>query len=700
MFDIIKKNAGSFTIAKRVSVLFAFFMVFVTGLLVLLVSAKDEPINFGKQELKGNQYQRVVQDLFKNVAWYRIAASSAATWDEAQDKLKSFSEKIDQSFVALKEVDAKIGADLQYTPEGLKSRKRENASVESLENQWNAIKAMKDVKDLDSKLAELVANIRVSITQLGDTSNLILDPDLDSYYLMDVTLLALPQVQDRVQDSYIKLSTIFQKASLSEQDRIYLNTLQSLMTEADIGRISGDLQTVRNEDPNFFGPLDSIEKELAPSLNGFVEKYKSYASLIKQASEGNEMTKEAKSQILQTGREILEESFQQSVVSIKNLDSFLQNRIEVLGRSKTTSIFISILGILLSMVLGVVINRWISKDLKNVIGTLVGEVNNIEKVTEEIKTASLTLADSATKQAAAIEETVASMEEITSMISQTTNNAAECLVVSNEGSSETQNSKSIVASLNQGMGEIDNSNQKLSEITEVIDQIKNKTKVINDIVFETRLLAFNASIEAARAGIHGKGFAVVAEEVGKLANMSGRSAEEIRTLLDQSIASVNTRVEENKNKVTKGKMIAEKVDESFGKLAELLTKMSSSVSSIASATKEQQIGVTQSNMAMQEMDKITQSNSRDAENLAKLSTVLERGSHQLSSSLVDIKKLVKIDSTYLTHPVVNTIRKDFDNSGATVVEKKPLEVKAAPKVQPTDAENGMKRSSNKWKSAA
>jgi methyl-accepting chemotaxis protein len=77
------------------------------------------------------------------------------------------------------------------------------------------------------------------------------------------------------------------------------------------------------------------------------------------------------------------------------------------------------------------------------------------------------------------------------------------------------------------MNQINYSNEQMSEIVKVIQEIETKTKVINDIVFQTKLLSFNASVEAARAGEQGKGFAVVAEEVGNLAQMSGNAAKEI-----------------------------------------------------------------------------------------------------------------------------------------------------------------------------
>ena len=81
-------------------------------------------------------------------------------------------------------------------------------------------------------------------------------------------------------------------------------------------------------------------------------------------------------------------------------------------------------------------------------------------------------------------------------------------------------------------------NESLSELSKtllVIQEIANKTKLINEIVFQTKLLSFNASVEAARAGEHGKGFAVVAEEIGKLAKVSGSSSEEIAKIVERSI---------------------------------------------------------------------------------------------------------------------------------------------------------------------
>src|SRR6202007_2185187 len=99
------------------------------------------------------------------------------------------------------------------------------------------------------------------------------------------------------------------------------------------------------------------------------------------------------------------------------------------------------------------------------------------------------------------------------------------------------------------MDQIKQSNEKVADIVKVISEIGNKTKVINDIVFQTKLLSFNASVEAARAGEHGRGFAGVCRGVGNLAEMSGKSAKEISSLLEESVSRVETMVAETRQTV-------------------------------------------------------------------------------------------------------------------------------------------------------
>ncbi len=146
---------------------------------------------------------------------------------------------------------------------------------------------------------------------------------------------------------------------------------------------------------------------------------------------------------------------------------------------------------------------------------------------------------------------------------------------------------------------IENSNHRISEVVQVISEIDTKTKVINDIVFQTKLLSFNASVEAARAGEHGKGFSVVAEEIGKLAAMSGSSALEISVMLAENIEKVNMIVKETnesikelvsagKEKVEIGKITATESDIVLDEVVRNISKATHWINEIMNSNLEQE----------------------------------------------------------------------------------------------------------------
>jgi methyl-accepting chemotaxis protein len=244
------------------------------------------------------------------------------------------------------------------------------------------------------------------------------------------------------------------------------------------------------------------------------------------------------------------------------------------------------------------------------------------------------------QQAAAIEETVSSMEEMSSMLAQTAQNSVKGLEVAENGQKDAEQGREVISKMLSAMDEIHASNSRLESIVKLIDEIKSKTKVINDIVFETRLLSFNASIEAARAGAHGKGFAVVAEEVGKLAAMSGKAAEEIKTLLESSATEVSSVVTQTQNRVNSGRAISTECETAFTTMSKTLEKIAEAIRAITAASKEQEIGVKQTNQAMGQMDQVTQKNSGSAESLSTQAVQLSSGAQTLMDSVDDLQTVI------------------------------------------------------------
>ena len=160
-----------------------------------------------------------------------------------------------------------------------------------------------------------------------------------------------------------------------------------------------------------------------------------------------------------------------------------------------------------------------TNNLKQRSASSISTSGNLNKVSSE-------LSDAARLQQEAVQETMAALDQMMSMLSNTNKYVEESLQSADGVNQKTQDGSHIMNRMEESMGSIQNSNSDLESMAKIIEAISEKTNVINEIVFNTKLLAFNASIEAARAGVHGKGFAVVAEEVGNLAQLSGEAAKD------------------------------------------------------------------------------------------------------------------------------------------------------------------------------
>lgn len=188
--------------------------------------------------------------------------------------------------------------------------------------------------------------------------------------------------------------------------------------------------------------------------------------------------------------------------------------------------------------------------VKDIVDDIQSAVVELVEATQAMRDNSQTLAASTTRESAAARETASALEQLNAMIGRNSESAGHSQELSTASKTRSDQSLQIVTKVvgaldnirhNNGdvLTAIERSNNGMKQIIQLIQDIESKTRVINDIVFQTKLLSFNASIEAARADEHGKGFSVVAEEVGNLARMSGASAQEISQLLAASVQRVN-----------------------------------------------------------------------------------------------------------------------------------------------------------------
>jgi methyl-accepting chemotaxis protein len=276
---------------------------------------------------------------------------------------------------------------------------------------------------------------------------------------------------------------------------------------------------------------------------------------------------------------------------------------------------------------------------------------------EHVSSASQSLAGGASQQAASIEETSASLEEIASMTQRNAQNAQNAKGFAAQTKAAAESGVQSTAEMGQAMEGIKAAG---SEMRDAMNGIKTASadvskiiKTIDEIAFQTNILALNAAVEAARAGEAGMGFAVVADEVRNLAQRSAKAAKETADMIAASIKRSEDGVRVTEKVTGAVEDVAARSKHLADKLSEILTKvqqMDEQVVQVATASQEQSQGVSQVNMAVSQMDKVTQSNAASAEEIAASSEELSAQAAVLRGTVSQLRKLVSGESSHPQPP--------------------------------------------------
>jgi hypothetical protein len=278
--------------------------------------------------------------------------------------------------------------------------------------------------------------------------------------------------------------------------------------------------------------------------------------------------------------------------------------------------------------------------LENVCSSLVSNARTVQSASHQVENSSTTLAQAAGEQAASQLETSASIEEILRILTRNSQHAAANLEICKKGQQETVHGKEVVTALKAATEDIQSLNSRLETLIKIINDIDAKTNIINEIAFQTKILSFNASVEAARSGEHGKGFAVVAEEVGKLSAMSKAAAEEIKELISTSSSAVTEVVRLSQEKIGNANEISGQVTSLFDSFHRVMAQIMAATEQMMTAAMEQQTGMAQIKTTMQEVSSATEVTSDNSEMLANYARGLASESEAMRISVNRLSLLV------------------------------------------------------------
>jgi methyl-accepting chemotaxis protein len=488
-----------------------------------------------------------------------------------------------------------------------------------------------------------------------DHYGLALDPEAETYYLIDVALLQSPALMETLGRMRAKGATALTTKNPSIEDR---GALIAMQTKADelYGAIRKSLDKAGTANP-------ALKSKLNAPLQATQDIGKQALQLTQEQIVKAEQLSFAAPDYFAKMTEAIGAQLKLYDAAVNELGAMLDARESALVRTKYELLGAILLLALFAAWFGYLITRSITAPLGQAVGiaqrvasgdlsahivvdsqnetgqllqalkdmndSLVRIVTEVRNGTETIATASsqiaagnMDLSARTEEQASSLEETASSMEEITGTVQQNADNARQANQLARSASEVAAKGGGMVTDVVETMGSINESSKKIVDIIAVID----------GIAFQTNILALNAAVEAARAGEQGRGFAVVAGEVRSLAQRSAAAAKEIKELINASV-----------ERVAAGTRLAGETGATMTEVVAGIQRVSDIIGEITAASNEQTSGIEQVNLAIAQMDETTQQNASLVEEAAAAADALKNQAQSLTQ-VVGVFKLAQQDA--------------------------------------------------------
>ena len=614
-------------------------LVFSVPLIVMgwfYFNGKTETINFSAKERLGVSYAREVFPLLKVAQVNRLLSLAAAQGGSAPPQLAEVREQVQLAASKLSATQTLIGVALDTG--------KQFAALQQ------AASALSEAGSVDRTFAahnRYIDALLDLLSQAADGSNLTLDPDIDTYYIMDAVLGRLPATIERsgrlrgLGSAAIATGNITpaQRTTLSDMAPVAEFNLSAMVSGlAKAAAYNPSVKSVAKPEQAIGDTVDFFKLVRTNLMGETVQGDR--AAYVASANKAIASQYELSSRLLDELERLIEVRIAAGVWE-RNLSAlviglsvllaaYLFFTFVLVSRSGLEQISMHLQAMTEGDLSGNVPKPWggdeISQSmmdmramqtfLRHMVSTVREASDGIRNASAEIAAASMDLSARTENAAATLEESASAIEEVASTVAHTADNAHEVSLLATENAAVAQRAGKVVGNVVSTMQNIQGSSKKIGDIIGTID----------GIAFQTNILALNAAVEAARAGEQGRGFAVVASEVRALAQRSAEAAREIKALIGASLETVEA-----------GTRVVESAGETINELVSKADSMKALLSQISAAAREQAIGVEQVGTTVQELDRATQQNAALVEQTAAASGALADQAEALSVEVARFK---------------------------------------------------------------
>lgn len=583
----MKKMLTHLKISHKLLLSSLIFALPIALLLYFMVSGINYDIYFSRKEIWGNRILQPLHQLIVLIPRRQLLLMLGGAGEQTVlTEMSSIDQKIHRTFAEIEQLTAEFGLQLQIDQEEGRASEREHFDPSTLAAEWKSIQQplqRLNATELQQRHEQLTQHIHEFIRRVGDTSNLILDPDLDSYYMMDIVLLAIPQMLKRVGEILL----FGAKANLSAEPFIkgYLQfgIFAAMLQETDQARILQGITTSLREDPHFYGELASLQHQIPPAVEQFTDAMQRFLDLLVPLAQPdsdqrpNQNFWDSGSQVLTAGSKLWEQAS-------RELTTLIEVRIAHYRQMRLIYLLITVTALGIAGVFVFLISQGITSRLKKVIritaevaqgnltptmsvssvqdevGGLMAAIDvmihNLNTLIRQMQQAGIRVSSSTTELSASAQQQEAiiytqvesthhvleAVQHISQVIEELVHTMERVAMMSQETADFASKGRTDLSRLEEVMQLMEQASKaisgRLETINEKAENITSVVTTITNVADQTNLLSLNAAIEAEKAGEYGRGFTVVAREIRRLADQTAISTLDI----DQMIKEMQTAV--------------------------------------------------------------------------------------------------------------------------------------------------------------